>query len=198
VIILGRLSLYGTHAARLHDEIVPIAAQWSDPQRRTAPLKPYAAVTEARTLDLLETSISGPRAANVPTVVQDALLATVSRDVSELLPSLEARANDVARIAIEKLARRGEQESRDMMLILESQRKQITTTLGKVDGLQLSFEWTDEEKLQLENDKRHWQRRLIDLQHELETEPARIRASYDVKATRIEPVGVVYLWPVSG
>lgn len=198
VIILGRLSLYGTHAARLHDEIVPIAAQWSDPQRRTAPLKPYAAVTEARTLDLLETSISGPRAANVPTVVQDALLATVSRDVSELLPSLEARANDVARIAIEKLARRGEQESRDMTLILENQRKQITMTLGKVDGLQLSFEWTDEEKRQLENDKRHWQRRLIDLQHELETEPARIRASYDVKARRIEPVGVVYLWPVSG
>lgn len=85
-----------------------------------------------------------------------------------------------------------------MTLILESQRKQITATLGKVDAQQLSFEWTDEEKRQLENDKRHWQRRLIDLQRELETEPARIRASYHVKARRIEPVGVVYLWPVSG
>jgi SNF2 family DNA or RNA helicase len=198
VIVLGRLSLYGTHAARLHDEIVPIAAQWSDPQRRTAPLRPYAAVTEARTLDLLETSISGPRASNVPTTVQEKLLATVSRDVSELLPSLETRAKEAASSAIEKLVKRGDQESRDMTLILENQRKQITATLGKVDGQQLSFGWTDEEKRQLENDKRHWQRRLIDLQRELETEPARIRASYQVKARRIEPVGVVYLWPISG
>ncbi len=30
------------------------------------------------------------------------------------------------------------------------------------------------------------------------TEPERIRALYEVKAQRIEPVGLVYLWPVSG
>ena len=28
--------------------------------------------------------------------------------------------------------------------------------------------------------------------------PDRIRELYDVKATRIEPVGLVYLWPVTG
>jgi hypothetical protein len=30
------------------------------------------------------------------------------------------------------------------------------------------------------------------------TEPQRIRASYDVHAHRLEPVGLVYLWPPSG
>lgn len=197
VVVLGRLSLYGTSAARLHDEIVTIAAQWTDPERRTGPLKPYGATTEAKTLDLLESSISGPRAERVPAGAQGKLLASVGRDISELLPSLETRAQDFAAAATEKLARRGQQESRDMTQILENQRKQITTTLEKVETQQLTL-WTDEEKRQLDSDRRHWQRRLIDLHNELQTEPARIRASYEVKATRVEPVGVVYLWPVSG
>jgi hypothetical protein len=29
------------------------------------------------------------------------------------------------------------------------------------------------------------------------TEPERIQQTYQVKAERIEPVGIVYLWPVS-
>jgi len=35
-------------------------------------------------------------------------------------------------------------------------------------------------------------------EEELETEPDRIRHVYDVKAVRVEPVGLVDLWPVSG
>ena len=33
---------------------------------------------------------------------------------------------------------------------------------------------------------------------ELTSEPERIRDGYQVKAKRIEPVGFVYLWPVTG
>jgi hypothetical protein len=32
----------------------------------------------------------------------------------------------------------------------------------------------------------------------MQTEPERILRSYDVTAQRLEPVGIVYLWPVSG
>ena len=56
----------------------------------------------------------------------------------------------------------------------------------------------DDERRQIEADKRYWQKRLEELGKELDTEPARIRQSYDVKATRFEPVGLVYLWPVTG
>lgn len=198
VILLGRLSLYGSSAARLHDEIVPITAQWVEPIRRSAPLKPYGATTEKTTLDLLESAIVRPSAANVPQPVQQKLLATVARDVADLLPALQARAADLAAAAIEKLQRRGDQEARDMTSILENQRKQIALTLGKADAQQLSIQWTEEEKRQLESDRRHWQRRLIDIERELETEPDRIRTSYVVKTPRIEPVGIVYLWPISG
>ena len=36
------------------------------------------------------------------------------------------------------------------------------------------------------------------LDQEMKTEPERILHSYDVTAHRLEPVGIVYLWPVSG
>jgi thiol-disulfide isomerase/thioredoxin len=45
VILLGRLSLYGAHAARLHDEILAVAARWSDASARSESLKPYADAT---------------------------------------------------------------------------------------------------------------------------------------------------------
>ncbi len=85
-----------------------------------------------------------------------------------------------------------------MTQILETQRKHIEATLRKHGAQQMSFDWTAEEKRQLENDKKHWQRRIINIGGEIETEPARIRAGYRVKATRVELAGVVYLWPVSG
>jgi len=198
IVLLGRLSLYGANAARLHDEIVPITARWIEPDRRVKPLEPFGEAGETKTLDLLERSLVGSRAATVPREMQARLLESVGRDVAELLPSLTSRASELAKTAEEKLARRGEQEARDMIQILENQRKHLESTLRKHDGQQLSFQWSEEERRQLESDRRHWQRRLIDLGTELQREPARIRAGYRVTATRVEPVGVVYLWPVSG
>ena len=54
-----------------------------------------------------------------------------------------------------------------------------------------------EEQRQLESNKRHWHKRLAAIDHELATEPDRIREVYRVKAQRIEPIGLVYLWPVT-
>ena len=83
--------------------------------------------------------------------------------------------------------------------ILEAQRKRIEQTRVKreKDLEQLDLFEKDELK-QLQADTRYWDRRLVELASELETEPGRIRRSYEVKATRFEPVGLVYLWPVTG
>jgi hypothetical protein len=56
----------------------------------------------------------------------------------------------------------------------------------------------DDERREREADRRHWQSRLVRLEKEISEEPARIRASYDVTAHRLEPVGLVYLWPATG
>ena len=62
----------------------------------------------------------------------------------------------------------------------------------------LDFGDDEDELLQLDANKRHWAKRLEQLRVELKTEPERIRDSYSVKARRVEPVGLVYLWPVTG
>ena len=84
-----------------------------------------------------------------------------------------------------------------MRAILETQRARIEQTAATRDREQPRLDFENERR-QLESDKRYWQRRLAGLERELDTEPARIGQSYEVKAARFEPVGLVYLWPVTG
>ena len=51
---------------------------------------------------------------------------------------------------------------------------------------------------QLAADQRHWARRLETIEAELNSEPERIVDSYRVVTHRLEPAGLVYLWPISG
>ena len=39
--------------------------------------------------------------------------------------------------------------------------------------------------------------KLLRLQNDLETEPEKVRRGYEVQARRLEPVGLVYLWPAT-
>ena len=48
MILLGRLSLYGSRAERLHEELVPVAARWVEPDRRDGALSVYARDAEAK------------------------------------------------------------------------------------------------------------------------------------------------------
>ncbi len=82
--------------------------------------------------------------------------------------------------------------------ILDTQRVRILATAASFDKPQGLLPFDAGELKQIDADKRYWSRRLDDLAREIDTEPARIRRSYDVKATRFEPVGLVYLWPVTG
>ena len=53
----------------------------------------------------------------------------------------------------------------------------------------------DEERRQLEQNMKSWERRLVEFDEQLEGEPQRLVDFYAVKARRVEPVGLVYLWP---
>ncbi len=65
VVLLGRISLYGSGASRLHDEIIAVTARWIDPIARKGPLTPYAEDTEKLTLAALEKSFESARARRV-------------------------------------------------------------------------------------------------------------------------------------
>jgi hypothetical protein len=130
--------------------------------------------------------------------VRQRLAIGARRDLDELKPHLSTQAASLAAAATAALDARARQEADDMRAILEAQRARIVATVKKYERQQELLPFEPAELKQIQADQRHWSRRLDDLAHELQTEPARIRASYDVKATRFEPVGLVYLWPVTG
>jgi vacuolar-type H+-ATPase subunit H len=197
VLLLGRLSLHGRGAERLHEEIIPVAARWIEPSRRQGPLTAYAAAAESKTLDLLDQAL-GRQGRRMPSPeIERRLLNAAPQDITELLPQLEPRAQELAAHAIERLRERGEREAQELRETLERQRTCVLDELAKHDREfeQLTFTFNDEEKRQLESDIRAWRLRLEQFDRDLAREPERIRAFYEVRAQRIEPVGLVYLWP---
>ena len=198
VILLGRLSLYGAGAERLHEEIVPVAARWIDPSQRKGQLQAYARDAEAKTLDLLEKSLGrGVHAPKDP--IQKRLLASAARDIEELQPQLAPRAQELAEAAVEQLRHRGEREAKDLREILERQHERVHEELSRHEREfdQLTLGFGDDERREMEANMRAWRARLDQFHRDIEVEPKRIRDFYEVRATRVEPVGLVYLWPES-
>ena len=200
VILLGRLCLFGRRAERLHEVLTPIAARWIEPTRRRGPLRAYAeeAEAETRTLERLEAALQDARAPGE--TIHRRLRETAARDVEDLLPQLVARAEAVARSAADRLRERGECEERQLRETLERQRRRVETELRRheADGVQLTLEFSEDERRQRQADVASWRTRLARFDRDLETEPARVREFYEVRAQRVEPIGLVYLWPDTG
>lgn len=199
VILIGRLCLYGNGAARLHEELVPITARWTPPETRKQPLVPYSSKdAESKTLELLEQSLLLDTTYGVDPEAVVQLQMAASQDVRELLQYLEQRGDEFAQIAKDKLQKRAEAESKAMREILETQKKHIESTITKYDKegpVQLRIKFIEDELKQLEANRKYWDKRLQFLESELEIEPKRVREVYEVKAKRVEPVGLIYLWP---
>ena len=203
VVLLGRLCLYGPGAARLHEELIPVTARWTDPKIRKADLSPYARESETKTLSLLDDALIAGTGRIINDQILKQLQASAPKDIEQLLSHLQTRGEEYAADARKKLVERGQAEAKAMREILETQKKYISETISKHDKKDsqqrmLDFGDLQEELRQLESNRRYWDKRLGSLETELRTEPNRIRELYDVKATRIEPVGLVYLWPVTG
>ena len=195
VILLGRLTLYGPGASRLHEEILTVAARWSDADKRKNQLTPYASEAESKTIELLEESLKPTSSKYLPGNIQEQLQNSISRDIDELLPHLRERGQN-ARISAEKaLTERGQAEAKVMRRILEEQKKRILAELDKQEGQGILLHASDDEKRQYESNRRYWKKWIENVQGDLEREPARIINFYNVTSYRIEPVGLVYLYP---
>jgi hypothetical protein len=150
---------------------------------------------EDTTLDQLEDAIREAR--SVPDAVIQRITRIAKHDVADLRPALEKRASEqIAKVAKDLVAR-GESEAKSLERLLQDQRDRIGTKIRDYDPDQFRLDLEDERR-QREADRRHWNVRLGRLQQELKDEPERVRQSYEVRAHRLEPVGLVYLWPASG
>jgi hypothetical protein len=208
VVLLGRLSLYGNAASRLHDEIIPVAAEWRQPEvRGDTQLRPVSSEQQKDVLAVLEKSLVSPRNHTISAGIRESLQQSAKIDIEQLLPHLEAQANQIESEATDTLKKRAQREARQMRELLQRQQERIRKREQEIQAelesdtpVQLEFnlgELSTSEQKQLQADRRYWERRLQQLDQELELEPQRIRGSYEVKARRVEPVGLVYLWPIS-
>jgi hypothetical protein len=183
----------------LHDEVLAAAAEWIPVEQRRGGLRALGEGDKADVLKLVEEALAQPRLREAEQPLQERLRAHAARDVSELTPHLDRRATVRVERARRDLTKRGDTEARDMVSILEAQRERILARQREIEDAsrqgRLAFN-TDEER-QLAADRRHWVERLRAVARELEAEPDRVRKSYVVRATRLEAVGIVYLWPLS-
>ena len=196
VVLLGRLSVFGPRASRLHEEILTITARWTPPSERSKPLVPFGRDGEARTVELLRENLRPDRQREVPPAVLKQTTDSISRDVEELHAHLQPRGEENLADAVARLTTRGETEAKELTRILQDQRRRVIAELEKNrQWKQMELGLNDEEAKQREADMKHWESWLTNVDGDLEREPARIREFYTVQSHRIEPVGIVYLWP---
>jgi Helicase conserved C-terminal domain/Type III restriction enzyme, res subunit len=197
LILLARLSLYGHGAARLHDEVLELVAEWdpADPARRLRVLN--ATKTDMALADL-ETSLRD-RLPAVDETIQHQLRGALPADVAQLKDRLESLAADRAERAKGQLSKRAEDEANAFVKVLQEQRERILKTRTKHDSEfeQLAFGFADHELRQLRDNRSYWDKRLARIERDLELEPATIRRTFEVATSpRIEPAGAIVLRPL--
>ena len=189
VVLLGRLAVYGRHAARLHEEVVPVTARWIDPARRSGALVPYGRAGE----QALQAALDEAGDRHIPEPVQARFAVSAEDDVRDLKPHLQRRADGLIERVKAQLAARAEAESDSMRELLERQHTRIAGAVR--ESRQMAIDFDAAERRQHEADRRAWDRRLKQIEEELESEPRRIAETWTVRAVRVDPVGIVYLWP---
>lgn len=197
VVLLGRLSLFGNNAARLHEELITVTARWVDPTARKTPLQPFGRDGEAKTMAMLQASLRPEARRELGDADQKRLATSIQQDITELLPHLDHAGAQARTDAESKLTERGQREAKLIQKLLEEQRTRVRREFdARTEAvIQQDFTLADERR-QAKRDREHWERWLRDVEKDLLEEPTRVSNFYTVRTTRLEPVGIAYLWPV--
>ena len=179
VIMLARLTLFGAGATRLHGEIIPITATWSDTDRSKKPLRPLKERGEDLTLRELEEGLKlGRQPADA---IVKRVTATAVQDIADLSPALEDRAQEIVARESKELEKIGLGEASSLRSLLHAQRKRIAETEQKARQFRFDFDAEGERK-QHELDRKHWAKKVTQLEQDIVEQPEKI-----VDAYRSEP-----------
>ena len=186
VVLLVRLTLYAKGANRLHSEIIPIAASVN--KTGVTPLKSEGKTASEVYRNLQEAIHSSSRPDDS---VCDEYRKRTPSDALSLRRIAERRARGREDDVRKELSHIGEDQARSLKILLEQHRDRI---LKKQGDAQQEFDLADEQE-QWRLDKLNWEKRLLELDDEIEAEPEKVRQKHIVTARRIEPVGIIYLLP---
>lgn len=194
VIAYGRMTLFGSGAARLHDQLVPIAAAWSGDAANVQPYKDRATALNAITsTERLLAEGGRPPNRKIGSRIQenaDALFRA-------LWSHLEAEADAIEVEARRGLAQRARREADDLRTLLARQRVAIDKAEERLRQPELFNAKDKEQKRQVDLDLKHLERRRAEAANELVSEPAAIEQLYEVSMSRLTPIGLIVAWPES-
>lgn len=198
-IAFGRLSLFGPGATRLHDQLVMVAAQVLEAEGE-GHLEPGSSADDRKALDRLEQLLAeSPTLDHVGPETQARLRVRAAPDFKKLWEHIKLEADALSHDAEAKLEARGKAEAAALRRILETQRDGIARRLEERRQGELPFGGDDrdsrEARKQWEDETTYLDGRKASIVKDIETEPAAIEALYEVRLRRLEPVGLVYIWP---
>ena len=196
VIAFGRLSLFGGGATRLHDQLVSVAARWTEGKEEA--LQPFAEDADRKAVEMLEQVLAeSPSLEAISAAVQSRLVAAAPKVFAKLWRHIRDEADALAHDAEQRLGQRGTEESEALRKILAAQRAAIVAE--SLRRQQLTFDdlnrFDKREQDQFKKEQQHMAARLVAIDVEAEREPKQIEAIYRVALRRLEPVGLVVLWP---
>ena len=194
-----RLSLFGPGAARLHDELIAVAAPFRESGDGDH-LKPAGAEGDRAIVTHLEDLLT--RAARLPPVPEPLakrLAKTAAGDFATLWRHVREEADGRAHEAGQLLQARGAKEADDLRQILKAQRIEIEGQLSKQLDLFAGVDADAMKQLrdQVESERDDMRKRLARIKEEIMTEPADLESLYRVSLKRLAPIGLVYLWPAT-
>ncbi len=194
VIGFGRLSLFGNGATRLHDRVVSVAARWIEGHEDE--LRTFADAADRKAIDLLEQVLLESPKLSANDEVRARVIAAAPKLFARLFAEIRIEADARSRDAENQLTARGAAESAALSEILETQRASIVAEIERRENEpQLALTFDKREKDQFDDETEHMKERLVALEREAKEEPPKIQALYKVALRRLEPIGLVVLWP---
>jgi DNA repair exonuclease SbcCD ATPase subunit len=194
-VAVGRLSLFGPRATRLHDELIVVSAPWYEGARK-GHLVPGGAADDRAAFEEIERILAElPKSVHREKKLEASLAEHAPKDFAALWAAVRTEADARTKDAETKLAARAREESAALIRLLDQQRRALEKTLR---GEQLDLKFTESEKAEREQwevDRERMRRRLEALPRERDEEARAIGDLYRVAKRRLLPVGLVYLWP---
>lgn len=199
VVALARLTLHSPTGARLHDEIVSVTADWLEPEERRGnkSLKPHGRVKEALALLELDVALADPGEFSAATRAR--LQATVAADLGSLREELERRALLAADEAAVALHRDADHAANSTRAMLHDQMARLRQLIGDAEKQNPRLLDLMDSKVDVRGNVKSWTAQLDRIsQGDLDRLPDQVRTAAKVVQRRIQPIGVVYLWPRMG
>lgn len=191
VLAIGRLSLFGQGATRLHEDLIIAEARCTQDG-----VQPYSDSAGRITRRVLDELLAHNPAPHPSPEIRAQVAFRAEEDYAALWPLIAAQAQEDQDKAEKLLHERGQSESAELSRLLDIQATRIQAGLGELAQLSLGLDAVDQaQREQLRRDREHMENRLKELDGERASEPKSIRDGYAVALRRLEPVGIIYLWP---